>query len=117
SACLRSCVDALHSGGAACVATLRTCLADCQGSTSGSCLDLKTLACTPDSCTLGAGDCPSGSGCIPPCPPPPPPFRCFDLLARQCTGTSCSFFQPCPARGQICVPGCGGGSPSGAFVE
>ena len=115
--CLRSCADTLRSGAAACTNTLQGCLADCQGgSTSGACLDLRSLACVPDSCTPGAGNCPAGSVCIPRCPPPPPPFGCFDVFMRQCTGTSCSLREPCPGRHELCVPGCGG-SPSGAFVE
>ena len=114
--CLRGCADTLRGGAAACVDALHGCLAECQGGTNGACLDLKSLACAPDSCTLGAGNCPAGSICIPRCPPPPPPLGCFDVFTRRCTGTACSFLERCPSRHEICVPGCGG-SPSGAFVE
>jgi hypothetical protein len=115
--CLEQCAAGLRSSGAACLATLQGCLAECQGPVSGACFDTIALQCTTEACSSEQACSLPNEFCSPRCGSPPPSGTCFDPSTMQCTAQTCSPSQPCAAANQSCVPVCPPPTPTGKCFD
>jgi hypothetical protein len=115
--CLEQCAAGLRSSGAACLATLQGCLAECEGPVSGACFDTIALQCTTEACSSEQACSQPNEFCSPRCGSPPPSGTCFDPSTMQCTTQTCSPSQPCPAANQSCMPVCPPPTPTGKCFD
>ncbi len=115
--CLTRCAAALRGSGAACLAHLQGCLAECSGPVSGACFDTIAMQCTTEACGPDQPCTQPNQFCSPRCSTTPPSGVCFNSSSMECTQVACSSAQPCPSEKQSCVPECPILPPTGRCVD